>query len=376
MSIPIKVYSDVEFGAGSLTLHRTVNITGSKSIKTNGSIYTSAKLYTDEIKSHTDSGSVTINSPLVVSDITTSNSDIPLTIGDVGNQRTVDVHGSITSSGNISTKSAVLTGHLNPKSNTLYIGGSELTLLDSKENYTLTSTSGNIELTNGANFKAYWDTCTDQTTHSSNTYELQINYDSGLSAGNYAIVVKYGYTSSLGTFSMSKTWLLNPDISNSTSFHSKQILGPTEVKDSQMTISLSLYKFSKTETCGLLSAQGYIRLGAVQIDTDSVSAPYIYGNEIRTEHLYSVSDQKLKTNIIPYQSNRSILTLPIYEYDYIQTGTHAIGCLAQDLQQICPQIVQEGSDGYLTIQESKIVYLLLEEMKKMRLELDELKQNK
>jgi hypothetical protein len=109
--------------------------------------------------------------------------------------------------------------------------------------------------------------------------------------------------------------------------------------------------------------QTYLKNGYLKID--SVVA-----------QVSSNSDARLKTNLTPYQANQSILTLPIYEYDYIHQGAHAIGCTAQDLQKICPQIVSEDRDGYLTIQESKIVYLLLDEMKKMRQELNELKQNK
>ena len=69
----------------------------------------------------------------------------------------------------------------------------------------------------------------------------------------------------------------------------------------------------------------------------------------------------------------TILNLPIKEFDYKETKEHTIGCLAQDLQEICPEIVKENKDGYLTIEESKIVYLLLDEVKKLRNEVDEMK---
>ena len=85
------------------------------------------------------------------------------------------------------------------------------------------------------------------------------------------------------------------------------------------------------------------------------------------------SDKRLKKNIVDYTPQKSILDLPIKEFDYITTEKHAIGCLAQDLQEICPEIVDTDEKGYLSIQESKIVYLLLDEVKKLRKELDELK---
>lgn len=83
-------------------------------------------------------------------------------------------------------------------------------------------------------------------------------------------------------------------------------------------------------------------------------------------------DRRLKENIIPYSCGQSILNLPVYSYNFIGQENKQIGCMAQDLQKICPEIVSTDTNGYLTIQESKIVYLLLEEIKKLRLEVDTL----
>ena len=96
--------------------------------------------------------------------------------------------------------------------------------------------------------------------------------------------------------------------------------------------------------------------------------------EVTAQSFNAQSDKRLKTNIVDYSPNKSILDLPIKEFDYITTEKHAIGCIAQDLQEICPEIVDEDDKGYLSIQESKIVYLLLDEVKKLRKELDELKE--
>jgi hypothetical protein len=68
-----------------------------------------------------------------------------------------------------------------------------------------------------------------------------------------------------------------------------------------------------------------------------------------------------------------VLDLPTVKFNFIGKDTPTIGCLAQDLQEICPEIVTEGADGYLAIQESKIVYLLLDEIKKLKTELEDLR---
>lgn len=87
----------------------------------------------------------------------------------------------------------------------------------------------------------------------------------------------------------------------------------------------------------------------------------------------ATSDRRLKENIIDYKPEKSILDLPIKKFDFIDGPKNQIGCIAQDLKEICPEIVNENEKGYLSIQENKLVYLLLDEVKKLKNEVDELK---
>ena len=86
----------------------------------------------------------------------------------------------------------------------------------------------------------------------------------------------------------------------------------------------------------------------------------------------ATSDKRLKKNIIPYTNSSNVLDLPVYKFDFINGPKDQIGCLAQDLQEMCPELVAEGDDGYLSIHESKIVYLLILELKNMKKQLNEL----
>lgn len=89
----------------------------------------------------------------------------------------------------------------------------------------------------------------------------------------------------------------------------------------------------------------------------------------------ATSDKRLKENIMPYSCEKSILELPVYTYNFIadDTKTKHIGCIAQELQEICPELVKEDEKGYLSINESKLVYLLLDEVKKLKAEVNQLK---
>ena len=104
-----------------------------------------------------------------------------------------------------------------------------------------------------------------------------------------------------------------------------------------------------------------------------VSSPTFSGT-VKAAYFDSSSDARLKTNFRPLELKKSILDLPIYKFDYIDgRAKDVIGCKAQDLQEICPELVAEDKDGFLSIHETKIVYLLLDEVKKLREELNELK---
>ena len=97
--------------------------------------------------------------------------------------------------------------------------------------------------------------------------------------------------------------------------------------------------------------------------------------KIQAKTFDAISDIRKKTAVQDYICKKSILDLPIKEFEFIDDETHAkhIGCIAQDLQKICPEIVHEDKDGYLSIEETKLIYLLLQEVKKLKKEIKALK---
>lgn len=108
---------------------------------------------------------------------------------------------------------------------------------------------------------------------------------------------------------------------------------------------------------------------ATNADTSNSFSGLKVNGTVEATEFNATSDKRLKENITPYKCKKSILDLPVYEFDYKNSNLHTIGCLAQDLQEICPEIVVENSDGYLSIKESKLIYLLIEEVKKLRAEI-------
>lgn len=138
-------------------------------------------------------------------------------------------------------------------------------------------------------------------------------------------------------------------------------------------ISLSAY------TKGAISSSGW---DCAMWACDDTKGRFLFKNSgswsvlsVEAPSFNATSDKRLKENIIPFTSEKSILDLPVYTFNFKSDKNKKkhVGCLAQDLQEICPDLVNEDSQGYLSIEESKITYLLLEEVKELKKQVEELK---
>lgn len=96
------------------------------------------------------------------------------------------------------------------------------------------------------------------------------------------------------------------------------------------------------------------------------SSSTVSSGTIQASNFNSTSDIRLKDNIKPYEYKNSILDLPIVSWNWKKDGSYSMGCIAQDLIEIAPDLVDIDSDGFLSIKESKLVYLLLLEVKNLR----------
>lgn len=132
----------------------------------------------------------------------------------------------------------------------------------------------------------------------------------------------------------------------------------------------------------IIQSNGAVNTPTLTVTENTGKTVTIYGSNgniqsdgtIEAQSFNAKSDKRLKENIVEYSPNKSILDLPIYSYNFIsdEKKTKKIGCLAQDLKEICLEIVKEDDKGYLSIEENKIVYLLLDEVKKLKKRVDEL----
>ena len=122
----------------------------------------------------------------------------------------------------------------------------------------------------------------------------------------------------------------------------------------------------------LVVARDSVKIGSKLTITPS-NGNIVSKGTVEAASFNAASDRRLKENIIDYKPEKSILDLPIKKFDFIDGPKNQIGCIAQDLKEICPEIVNENEKGYLSIQENKLVYLLLDEVKKLKNEVEKLK---
>ena len=101
---------------------------------------------------------------------------------------------------------------------------------------------------------------------------------------------------------------------------------------------------------------------------------------IITGSLYNTSDVRLKENIkeITQEKMDDLFTLNPMIFNYKNDKTNQIhyGVLAQDVEKVFPELVEDNMSGYKTVNYQELIPLMLAKIKNMQEQIDELKQSK
>jgi len=96
-----------------------------------------------------------------------------------------------------------------------------------------------------------------------------------------------------------------------------------------------------------------------------------------TTQITITSDLSLKTNIKPLEGSLAkILGLRGVEYDRIDCDKHQLGLIAQEVEEVLPEIISEDDKGLKTVEYTAIIPVLIEAIKELKAEIDELKKTK
>jgi ethanolamine utilization protein EutQ (cupin superfamily) len=99
------------------------------------------------------------------------------------------------------------------------------------------------------------------------------------------------------------------------------------------------------------------------------------GNFTAEGDVSAFSDIRLKDNVRPIENALSVVTGlegVSYELKRHESSRRHIGLIAQDVEQVVPEVISE-TDGYKTIAYGNMVALLVEAIKELKVELDEIK---
>ena len=115
-------------------------------------------------------------------------------------------------------------------------------------------------------------------------------------------------------------------------------------------------------------ASGYVVIGSVGSE-DKVDGSLYIQNSCNALYFNATSDIRAKTNLqhASFKALNIVKSLPVYTFNYKETGSPAIGLIAQDAAKISfgsdfslvNNETASGENGdYMTIKESKLIYVL------------------
>ena len=123
----------------------------------------------------------------------------------------------------------------------------------------------------------------------------------------------------------------------------------------------------------------YQTIGGVQYQTLADKNTTLYLNDVVISNLSSFSDINLKDNIInlPEDKTHSLLDLNPTQFTFKTDAKKNIhyGFIAQDLEQVYPELVKDSEKGYRKVNYIELIPLIISKMKEMQNEIDELKKH-
>lgn len=111
--------------------------------------------------------------------------------------------------------------------------------------------------------------------------------------------------------------------------------------------------------------------GGVTLNLDST----ITVTTVNAGTVNTTSDERAKDDITPITGALDkVQQLGGYSFTLKATDEKSSGVIAQEVQKVMPELVQEGADGLLSVQYGNMVGLLIEAIKEQQAQIDELKQ--
>ena len=123
----------------------------------------------------------------------------------------------------------------------------------------------------------------------------------------------------------------------------------------------------------------------VSYSGSGASAEFVVTGNIRATAditAYHSSDRRFKDNLTRISDpNEKIKKINGYEFDWNEKhehykNTHDVGVVAQEIEEVLPEVVSEREDGYKAVKYERIIALLIESNKDLLRRVEELEEKK
>lgn len=109
-----------------------------------------------------------------------------------------------------------------------------------------------------------------------------------------------------------------------------------------------------------------------------VSSTKLYFNpstgQLNATNFNSLSDARYKTNITPITcAGKKIAAINGVSFNWLENNKASLGVIAQEVEQVLPELVATGSDGFKSVNYSGIIGVLIEAVKELQAEVAALK---
>ncbi len=109
-----------------------------------------------------------------------------------------------------------------------------------------------------------------------------------------------------------------------------------------------------------------------------VSSTKLYFNpstgQLNATNFNSLSDARYKTNITPItDAGKKIAAINGVSFNWLENNKPSLGVIAQEVEQVLPELVATGSDGFKSVNYSGIIGVLIEAVKELQAEISALK---
>ena len=109
-----------------------------------------------------------------------------------------------------------------------------------------------------------------------------------------------------------------------------------------------------------------------------VSSTKLYFNpstgQLNATNFNSLSDARYKTNVTPITgAGKKIAAINGVSFNWLESNKPSLGVIAQQVEQVLPELVATGSDGFKSVNYSGIIGVLIEAVKELQAEISALK---